>query len=118
MDNVFWAISTAKYEDSHLVVEMTKNMHYCTTSFRPLAPTCFGSSLPSSGSFLDPSFILISRSFQQPLFAPMAFPCKLVPLSMLQPFKHFTFHITMLCSMNPHDFKISSTCKACCSTES
>jgi hypothetical protein len=35
------------------------NQHYaliCTTPlFYTLAPTCFGSSLPSSGSFLDPS---------------------------------------------------------------
>jgi hypothetical protein len=35
------------------------NQHYaliCTTPlFYILAPTCFGSSLPSSGSFLDPS---------------------------------------------------------------
>jgi hypothetical protein len=31
----------------------------CTTSlFRILAPTCFGSSLPSSGSILDPSELL------------------------------------------------------------
>jgi hypothetical protein len=36
--------------------------HYaliCTTPlFYALAPTCFGSSLPSSGSFLDPSELL------------------------------------------------------------
>jgi hypothetical protein len=38
------------------------NQHYallCTTSlFYILAPTCFGSSLPSSGRFLDPSELL------------------------------------------------------------
>jgi hypothetical protein len=38
------------------------NQHYaliCTTPlFYILAPTCFGSSLPSSGSFLDPSELL------------------------------------------------------------
>jgi hypothetical protein len=38
------------------------NQHYalgCTTSlFYILAPTCFGSSLPSSGIFLDPSELL------------------------------------------------------------
>jgi hypothetical protein len=38
------------------------NQHYallCTTSlFYILAPTCFGSSLPSLGSFLDPSELL------------------------------------------------------------
>jgi hypothetical protein len=38
------------------------NQHYaliCTTSlFYILAPTCFDSSLPSSGSFLDPSELL------------------------------------------------------------
>jgi hypothetical protein len=37
----------------------SNNQHYaliCTTSlFYILAPTCFGSSLPYSGSFLDPS---------------------------------------------------------------
>jgi hypothetical protein len=38
------------------------NQHYalnCNTPvFIILAPTCFGSSLPSSGSFLDPSELL------------------------------------------------------------
>jgi hypothetical protein len=38
------------------------NQHYalnCTTPlFYILAPTCFGTSLPSSGSFLDPSELL------------------------------------------------------------
>jgi hypothetical protein len=42
------------------------NQHYalnCTTPvFNILAPTCFGSSLPSSGSFLDPSELLDFRS--------------------------------------------------------
>jgi hypothetical protein len=40
----------------------TNNQHYaliCTTPlFNILAPTCFGSSLPSSGGFLDPSVLL------------------------------------------------------------
>jgi hypothetical protein len=38
------------------------NQHYTliftTPLFYILAPTCFGSSLPSSGSFLDPSELL------------------------------------------------------------
>jgi hypothetical protein len=41
------------------VVEMTNNMHWLYQSFiLYTAPTCFGSSLPSSGSFLDPSELL------------------------------------------------------------
>jgi hypothetical protein len=40
-------------------VSSRNNQHYaliCTTPlFYILTPTCFGSSLPSSGSFLDPS---------------------------------------------------------------
>jgi hypothetical protein len=56
---------------SHYIQEMfvpciirhsSNNQHYtllCTTPlFCILAPTCFGSSLPSSGSFLDPSQLL------------------------------------------------------------
>jgi hypothetical protein len=38
---------------------MTNYSTDCTTPyFYILAPTCFGSSLPSSGSFLDPSELL------------------------------------------------------------
>jgi hypothetical protein len=41
------------------IVEMTNKCKDCTTSlFYILAPTYFGSSLPSSGSFLDPSELL------------------------------------------------------------
>jgi hypothetical protein len=47
-----------KYRNMH----SRKNQQYaliCTTPlFYILAPTCFGSSLPSSGSFLDPSELL------------------------------------------------------------
>jgi hypothetical protein len=46
----------------YLIRRIRKDQHYaliCTTPlFYVLAPTCFGSSLPSSGSFLDPSEIL------------------------------------------------------------
>jgi hypothetical protein len=45
-----------------LPIRSRNNQHYaliCTTPlFYILAPTCFGSSLPSSGSFLDPSELL------------------------------------------------------------
>jgi hypothetical protein len=45
-----------------IVRRSRNNQHYaliCTTPlFYILAPTCFGSSLPSSGSFLDPSELL------------------------------------------------------------
>src|SRR5215510_11505989 len=45
------------------IIRRSRNdQHYaliCTTAlFYILAPTCFGSSLPSSGSFLDPSELL------------------------------------------------------------
>jgi hypothetical protein len=44
------------------LLDGTNNQHYaqiCTTAlYYMLAPTCFGSSLPSSGSFLDPSELL------------------------------------------------------------
>jgi hypothetical protein len=44
---------------SVLVSEETKICTDCTTSlFYVLAPTCFGSSLPSSGSLLDPPELL------------------------------------------------------------
>jgi hypothetical protein len=33
-------------------------MNYITSLFNVQAPTCFGSSLPSSGSFLDPCELL------------------------------------------------------------
>jgi hypothetical protein len=43
-----------QFEHCLLLLEKTNNMHFCTNpSFYVLAPTCFGSSLPSSGSFLD-----------------------------------------------------------------
>jgi hypothetical protein len=46
------------------------NQHYaliCTSPlFYILAPTCFGSSLPSSGSFLDPSVLL---EIQDPIYS-------------------------------------------------
>jgi hypothetical protein len=42
-----------------IVRRSINNQHYALTYTKPLfniqAPTCFGSSLPSSGSFLDPS---------------------------------------------------------------
>jgi hypothetical protein len=41
---------------------ITNDQHFAliftTTLFHVLAPTCFGSRLPSSGSFLDPSELL------------------------------------------------------------
>jgi hypothetical protein len=44
--------------NENIFVVVENNQHYalnCTTPlFNILAPTCFGSSLPSSGSFLDP----------------------------------------------------------------
>jgi hypothetical protein len=41
------------------LVEMTNKCTDCTTPvFHILAPTCFGSSLPSLGSLLDPSELL------------------------------------------------------------
>jgi hypothetical protein len=46
----------------NIIRRSRNNQHYaliCTTPlFYILAPTCFGSSLPSSGSFLDPSELL------------------------------------------------------------
>jgi hypothetical protein len=45
-----------------IIRQSKNNQHYalvCTTPlFYILTPTCFGSSLPSSGSFLDPSELL------------------------------------------------------------
>jgi hypothetical protein len=42
-----------------MVVELTnKCTDFTTPLFYILAPTCFGSGLPSSGSFLDPSVLL------------------------------------------------------------
>jgi hypothetical protein len=47
---------------SYIIHSSRNNLHYaliCTTRLLYiLAPTCFGSSLPSSGSFLEPSFNL------------------------------------------------------------
>jgi hypothetical protein len=46
----------------YIIRRSRNNQHYaliCTTAlFYILAATCFGSSLPSSGSFLDPSELL------------------------------------------------------------
>jgi hypothetical protein len=48
---------------THVLCHSSRNNHYyaliCTIPlFYILAPTCFGSSLPSSGSLLDPSELL------------------------------------------------------------
>jgi hypothetical protein len=75
--SVFFIVQRNKYTEVEMLTEMQvylntslmfvlciirrsrNNQHYaliCTTPlFYILAPTCFGSSLPSSGSFLDPS---------------------------------------------------------------
>jgi hypothetical protein len=60
---VWYKVILLKNELIQNVVERTtNNQHYaliCTNFlFYVLAPTCFGSSLPSSGSFLDPSELL------------------------------------------------------------
>jgi hypothetical protein len=45
-----------------VILSSRNNQHYALISTTPLfyimAPTCFGSSLPSSGSLLDPSELL------------------------------------------------------------
>jgi hypothetical protein len=55
--SLFWLYN----QTCNIVFCSRNNQHalICTTTlFHILAPTCFGSSLPSSGSFLDPSELL------------------------------------------------------------
>jgi hypothetical protein len=55
-------ISIDTKQIKYLIASSRNNQHYaliCTTPlFYILTPTCFDSSLPSSGSFLDPSELL------------------------------------------------------------
>jgi hypothetical protein len=51
--------SFRKFRNTVIVLEVTKECTDCTNPiFYLLSPKCFGSSLPSSGNFLDPSELL------------------------------------------------------------
>jgi hypothetical protein len=72
MENVSMCRCTANETPRNEQIVSRNNQHYalnCTTPlFSVLAPTCFGSSLPSSGSFLDPSEVVeiqIGRLYPQ-----------------------------------------------------
>jgi hypothetical protein len=41
-----------------IIISPNMNLYYITSLFNMQAPTCFGSSLLSSGSFLDPCELL------------------------------------------------------------